>query len=76
MANKKDCKEIIAGEPVIKPQKLAVLEVCCDCGLNHLTFYRIENIKGKRTVIQTSYRDTYETQKSRKAFSYSHKVAR
>ena len=74
MANKKDYHEIISGEPVVKPLKRSLLEVCCDCGLNHLTFYRIEIRKGKQVIIQTSYRDEYETRVSRK--QHAHKVAR
>ena len=71
---KKDYHEIISGEPVVKPLKRSLLEVCCDCGLNHLTFYRIEVRKGKQVVIQTSYRDEYETRKDRKI--HARKVAR
>ena len=70
MANKKDYHEIISGEPIVKPLKRSLLEVCCDCGLNHLTFYRIEVRKGKQVVIQTSYRDEYETRVSRKLACY------
>ena len=70
MPHKKDYKEIISGEPIVKPLKRSILEVCCDCGLNHLTFYHIEVRKGKRVVIQTSYRDAYETRESRKWDGY------
>ena len=74
MAKKKEYHNIISGEPIVKPLNKSILEVCCDCGLNHLTFYRIENVKGKRVVIQTSYRDNYETRKDRKV--HARKVAR
>lgn len=55
-------KQILCGEPVKYKTNGAYTIACCDCGLTHLTFFRIVN---KYTIEMTAYRDEYQTQKNK-----------
>lgn len=59
--------KLINGQPEIIPSGETRIEICCDCGLCHLTHYGIRIHKGKRVIEQISYRDDWETQRKRNA---------